>query len=37
MYAEDLRDEFPQLTIRTNLGVESANSQFKKADKSVQK
>ena len=34
MYAEDLRDEFPRLTIRTNLGVESANSQFKKADKS---
>ena len=34
MYAEDLRDEFPLLTIRTNLGVESANSQFKKADKS---
>ena len=34
MYAEDIRDEFPRLTIRTNLGVESANSQFKKADKS---
>ena len=34
MYSEDLRDEFPRLTIRTNLGVESANSQFKKADKS---
>ena len=34
MYAEDLRDEFPRVTIRTNLGVESANSQFKKADKS---
>ena len=34
MYAEELRNEFPQLTIRTNLGIESANSQFKKADKS---
>ena len=34
MYSEDLRDELPRLTIRTNLGVESANSQFKKADKS---
>ncbi|MEL0243290.1 MAG: histidine--tRNA ligase [Gammaproteobacteria bacterium] len=34
MYAEELRNDFPQLTIRTNLGIESANSQFKKADKS---
>ena len=32
MYAEELRNEFPHLTIRTNLGIESANSQFKKAD-----
>ena len=34
MYSEKLKDEFPSLQIKTNLGFESANSQFKKADKS---
>ena len=34
MYAEKLKDEYPSLRIKTNLGLESANSQFKKADKS---
>ena len=34
MYSEKLKDEFPFLKIKTNLGLESANSQFKKADKS---
>ena len=34
IYAERLRDEFPSINIRTNFGYESANSQFKKADKS---
>ena len=34
MYTERLRDEFSSINIRTNLGYESANSQFKKADKS---
>jgi histidyl-tRNA synthetase len=34
MYSEKLKDEFPSLKIKTNLGLESANSQFKKADKS---
>jgi len=34
MYSEKLKDEFPSLRIKTNLGFESANSQFKKADKS---
>ena len=31
---EKLKNEFPSLRIKTNLGFESANSQFKKADKS---
>ena len=34
MYSEKLKNEFPSLRIKTNLGFESANSQFKKADKS---
>ena len=34
MYSEKLKDEFPSLVIKINLGLESANSQFKKADKS---
>lgn len=34
MYSEKLKDEFPSLKVKTNLGLESANSQFKKADKS---
>jgi histidyl-tRNA synthetase len=34
MYSEKLKNEFPSLRIKTNLGLESANSQFKKADKS---
>ena len=34
MYSEKLKDEYPSLRIKTNLGLESANSQFKKADKS---
>ena len=34
MHAEKLKDEYPSLRIKTNLGLESANSQFKKADKS---
>ena len=34
MYAEKLKDEIPSLSIKTNLGLESAGSQFKKADKS---
>ena len=34
IYAEKLKDEIPSLSIKTNLGLESAGSQFKKADKS---
>ena len=34
MYSEKLKDKFPSLVIKINLGLESANSQFKKADKS---
>ena len=34
MYSEKLKDKFPSLRIKTNLGIESANSQFKRADKS---
>ena len=34
IYAEKLKDEIPSLRIKTNLGLESAGSQFKKADKS---
>ncbi len=34
VYSEKLKNEFPSLRIKTNLGLESANSQFKKADKS---
>ncbi|MDA9737097.1 His/Gly/Thr/Pro-type tRNA ligase C-terminal domain-containing protein, partial [Gammaproteobacteria bacterium] len=32
--AEELRDSNPSLTIKSNLGLESPSSQFKKADKS---
>ena len=32
--AEKLKDKIPSLSIKTNLGLESASSQFKKADKS---
>ena len=32
--AEKLKDEIPSLSIKTNLGLESASTQFKKADKS---
>ena len=31
---EQLRNKFPSLSIKINLGFESANTQFKKADKS---
>ena len=34
MYSEKLKNKFPSLRIKTNLGLESASSQFKKADKS---
>ena len=34
MYSEKLKDELPYIVIKINLGLESANSQFKKADKS---
>ena len=34
MYSEKLKDELPFIGIKINLGLESANSQFKKADKS---
>ena len=34
IYAEKLKDEIPSLSIKTNLGLESVGSQFKKADKS---
>ena len=29
-----MRNKFPSLSVRTNLGLESVSSQFKKADKS---
>ena len=34
IYVEKLKDEIPSLSIKTNLGLESVGSQFKKADKS---
>ena len=34
MYSENLKEHFPDLNIKINLGLESASSQFKKADKS---
>ena len=34
MYSESIRDKFPSATIKINMGMESAGSQFKKADKS---
>ena len=34
MTVEQLRNKFPSLSIKINLGFESANTQFKKADKS---
>ena len=34
IYAEKLKDEIPSLSIKTNLGLETVGSQFKKADKS---
>lgn len=34
IYSEDLKEEYSDLNIKVNLGLESASSQFKKADKS---
>ena len=34
IYSENLKEEYSDLNIKVNLGLESASSQFKKADKS---